>query len=75
MFYSKRLFVLTVGMALAYCSTLCVVSNMRNKEDSWNHTIAGMAAGTVLGAKSKYPCDPPQESARTQCNRGTAHKY
>jgi len=39
-----------VGGAVTYTSVVCVASSLRKKNDQWNHTIAGLAAGGIFGA-------------------------
>lgn len=40
-------------MGAMFGSAICLLGQLRGKSDLYNHTIAGMLAGTVWGVKCK----------------------
>lgn len=42
-----------LGMASAFVATAYIATNLRQKDDSWNYALGGLASGAVLGAFRK----------------------
>jgi len=49
----KKWAVPIVGCGLTYTTMVNVSANVRKKDDQWNHAIAGMSVGLVLGKATK----------------------
>ena len=43
-----------IGAGIVFVSVSCVGAVYRGKQDAWNYSIAGAAAGGSLGAYGKY---------------------
>ena len=42
-----------VTSAATFAATSCALTNLRGKDDAWNPTLGGLAAGSIFGAASE----------------------